>query len=197
MVFRLGKIGVNTTFVVKKNNLKKLLDFSGIAGNFNNCQNDMNKQIDTNEQWLSLSKIIQNIPGKGIASLLGQVKETDIVVKVQLQDSAIQEYNFLAGDNSPLKDINGFIKYYCYFNCEGTKEYIESYSTMKEIKLCPHQRKADARGKPQGKGSSIGIIVMPYYKKGSIQDNIINLSKKDMKIILIKIINIYYEAFPR
>lgn len=180
MISRLGKIGINTTFVVKKSNLKKILK----GGSIDNCQNKIDEQIDNQQQWIALEKIIQNIPGKGIASIMGNIKNTNsVVVKVQLREAAEKEYNFLA--NEKLKNNNGFIKYECYFQCDGTKDYIESYSTMKELKLC------------NKKGNAMGIIVMPYYKNGSLEDvlKIGNIQMTKLIDILIQVINTYYLAF--
>lgn len=184
MISRLGKIGINTTFVVKKSNLKKILK----GGSIDNCQNEIDKQIDDSksnqQQWITLGKIIQNIPGKGIASIIGTIKNTSsVVVKVQLRDAAEKEYNFI--NNEKLKDLNGFIKYECYFECDGTKDYIESYSTMKELKIC------------NAKGNGMGIIVMPYYKNGSLEDVIKsgNITITQLIEVIIQVLDVYYKAF--
>jgi hypothetical protein len=57
----IGKAGICTSWIVKKSLFKKL-----IGGKIDNCQ----EHIDNNPEWLQLNKVLQNIRGKGIATII-------------------------------------------------------------------------------------------------------------------------------
>jgi len=169
----IGKSGSFTSIVVKKSILKKL-----IGGTYN-CQEKIDEEISRGRLWLQLNKLLQNIHGKGIATMIGKIETNQVVVKIQLNEQAQQEFNI----QSKLKNLPGFIQYNCIFTCGGNKEYIEQFSNVRQTRLCKE------------KGDSLGIIVMPYYANGSLDDYIVNISKEEIKNILIKIIQDYTNAY--
>ena len=145
-VRRIGKGGVATSFIVKKSVLKRLL-----RGGSLECQ----KNIDADPGWLQLSQVLQNIPGKGIATMLGKIPEQQVVVKAQLRAEAQSEFDI----QDRLKDYAGFVKYLCIFECDGDKEYISRFAFVNDAtKIC------------RAKGNSMGVIIMPYYANGSLED---------------------------
>lgn len=171
VIKQIGKGGAFTSFIVHKKQLKTILK----GGNsWSNCQESMNDQIVNNKQWLDIIKVLQNIPGKGIATMIGNIKNSEVIVKIQMEKESHHEFNI----QNELKNINGFIKYYCQFFCEGDKDYIEQYSTVKQGRLC------------KAIGNNMGIIIMPYYNNGCLEDqlkkgsiNIINIRNVITKVI--------------
>lgn len=147
----IGKAGAFTSWIVKKSALRKM-----VGGTVSDCQINIDTDIDNGKAtWLQLQKVIQNIPGKGIATILGTIQGTDVVVKAQETDEANKEYAMQA----KLADLPGFVQYHCLFTCDGAKDYIQSFATVNEQKMLCH-----------AKGNSMGVIVMPYYKNGSLED---------------------------
>lgn len=177
----IGKGNILSSWVVKRSFLKKITKGGTIA----NCQQSIDGDIDQPEpRWLILSQILQNLPGKGIASFSGNINGKDVVVKAQTLDEAKHEYDFV----DILKDIPGFIQYECFFTCEGNKETIEKFATVTEkTKLCTQ------------KGTGMGVIVMPYYKQGSLELYLRQntKSKEAVKQILIAVIKNLYTAYAR
>jgi serine/threonine protein kinase len=167
---RIGNIGINTSFIIQKSKLKKKL----IGGS---CQEDIDKEIDGKHDWLQLVKVIQSIEGKGISTLLGRIPTKEVVIKIQEADKGSKEYEI----QDKLKDFDGFIKFECLFFCQGDKKYIESFANLQEHKqLC------------KAKGFSMGIILMPYYKKGSLENY--GIIQKD---IISTIILNYFNAYDK
>lgn len=160
----IGKAGICTSWIVNKSLIEKLI----------------NGQIDDNPEWLKLNKVLQNIRGKGIATMIAKISSQDVVIKVQLKDDAMKEYEF----QEKLLDQSGFIKYECYFTCDGNKEYIESFSTVNDnTKLC------------KNKGTSMGIIIIPYYSNGSLDSSLNKKTKQELKVILKTIIQNYRNSY--
>lgn len=167
---RIGNIGINTSFIIKKSKLKKHL----IGGS---CQEDIDNEIDGHHDWLQLEKVMQSIEGKGISTLLGRIPTKEVVIKIQEADKGRKEYEI----QDKLKTFEGFIKFECLFFCQGDKTYIESFANLQEHKkLC------------RAKGFSMGIILMPYYQKGSLENY--GIIQKD---IIIKIVLNYFNAYDK
>lgn len=174
-IFGIGKSGSFTSIVTKKSILKKI-----IGGSYNECQKNIDEEIINNKIWLQLTKVLQNIRGKGIATMIGKIETKEIVVKVQLFEQSNSEFSI----QSKLSEIPGFIKYICIFTCDGNKEYIETFSNVNEqTRIC------------KVSGDKLGIIIMPYYRKGSLEDCIRTLSKDELKNILTTIISNYFNAY--
>ena len=72
----------NASFIVSKKYLKTFL-IKG--GNISNCQQNIDEQIDRNIEWLTLENVLQNIPGKEIATLVGKIKTTNVVIKMNIK----------------------------------------------------------------------------------------------------------------
>ena len=168
----IGKSGLETSFVLRKSLLKKIQRGGGAT-----CQ----ESIENNVQWLQLTQTLQNIPGKGIATMVGNIDSLEVIVKVQMHDRAKSEY----GVQQRLKDLSGFVEYTCFFTCEGDKRYIESFSLAK-----------DARRLCKEKGVSMGVIVMPYHKNGSFEEYLMTNPDKDaIKKIICVVVSHVFEAY--
>lgn len=172
----IGKSGCMTSWKIKKSILKKL-----VGGSFDKCQSSMDTDIDNKSNtWLQLTKVLQNIRGKGIATMIGKIDSKNVIVKVQMGDEATKEIE----TQLRLEKQEGFIKYNCDFTCDGNKEYIEQFSTVNEqTKLC------------STKGSNMKIIIMPYYENGALETIMKTIDKARIKRILVTIIKNYASAY--
>jgi len=180
---QIGKGGMYTSFVLKKSLLKKLA-----KGGANECQDNINSEIDNKDKntppWLQIKSVLQNIKGKGIATVLGSIDTKDVVIKAQSKYEADKEFN----TQQKLKDMSGFIQYTCLFTCEGNKSYIENFAFHGDnTRLC------------NAKGVTMGIIVMPFYKKSSLEDylktSVENDKMQKIKQCMIKVIENITNAF--
>lgn len=151
MVKNIGQGGLHTSFIVKTKTLKSM-----VAGA--SCQENLNAEIDNpkDRAWLQLNKTIQNIKGKGIATMVGTIEAKEVIVKIQNSANALQEYDI----QQKLKEaeVDGFISFQCFAKCTGDKDYIESFAFLNDYtRLC------------KSKGHTMGIIIMPYYKNKSFE----------------------------
>lgn len=174
-VIGIGRSGAITSFVLKKSLLKKI-----IGGNYADCQQSINTEIETGKPWIQLNKVLQNLQGKGIATMIGKINSDNVVVKVQTAKDAEAEYNV----QSKLRNINGFVKYNCTFQCDGDKQYVEQFTNVLETtRLCKQ------------KGNSLGIIIMPYYRNGSLEGVLSSLTLDKLKPIIKQVIINYTHAY--
>jgi len=128
-------------------------------------------------------EIIQNIKGKDIITLKGIIdKKKQVILKIQNFQLGKKEFEI----QEKLKNNEGFIKFFCYFNCNiNPKFYNGSYIKGEKInnKIC------------NSKGDKMWINIMPYYNNGSLEDKLIKLNLNELfNIIKIVIIN-YLNAF--
>lgn len=140
------------------------------------CQQRIDQEADGHgPSWLQLRRVLQNIPGKGIATLLGYLKEgTDVLVKVQLYPAARREYDI----QQRLQHLPGVIQYHCFVACGGDKRYIQEYGPP----LKPYQHVCTK------KGSELGVILMPYLPMGSLEDYLKGATDRAEKQAVTKIL---------
>lgn len=169
MVFKnVGQGGLQTSFLIKRTLLKRML------GGGASCQEDLNIEIGSTKQWLQLKTVIQNIQGKGIATMLGKIKSNDVIVKVQLFASAINEYEIQ--QKLKTNNVKGFIDFQCFATCQGDRKYIESFAYLNDSsRLC------------QATCVSMGIIIMPYYRRKSLYSYMEDYSGRDKNKIILKV----------
>jgi serine/threonine protein kinase len=119
------------------------------------CQIRVERDIDARSpEWLKLERVLQNIKGKGIATMLGAIEDEKVVIKAQSAKDARAEFDV----QRRLRDMQGFVSFHCIFFCSGNKEYIERFGTLDEqTKLC------------RARGDEMGVIVMPYFTHGSFE----------------------------
>lgn len=164
-VERVGRHGPYTSFVVRR------------GGDVSSCQDFIDREIDEpSYEWLQLKHVLQNIKGKGIASIMGAIvpNGTNVLVKVQKAVGARREYEV----QQTIRDIDGIIPYTCYVTCNGNAEYIETYGPP----LPPYQKLCKARG------TSLGIIIMPYFPLGSLETYLREAHQSEKKALAVKLI---------
>jgi thiamine kinase-like enzyme len=126
------------------------------------------KSIDSNKntkKFIDLKEIIKD--NKNNLKIFDAIlfKTTKIVVKISTSDTILKEYQI----SHMLSDINGFIKYLCYFSCNNKIDKIISNSS-----ICA------AEGEP------IKILLMKKYELGDIKNYNWNLDNFFILKILIK-----------
>jgi serine/threonine protein kinase len=158
----IGKRGAYTSWVVQKAHLQRILSSKGGAGEI------FQENIDEDPDWLQLVQVLQNIRGKGIATMLGKIDGNQVVVKAQLARDAQSEYQI----QEKLRGMQGFIQYECMFTCAGKKDYIEQFGTVNnKTKLC------------LARGTGMGVIVMPYYTNGSLEMYLRRTKKPNIDLV--------------
>jgi serine/threonine protein kinase len=162
----IGKRGAYTSWVVQKGDLQRILSRGG-AGK--SCQESIDDDIDKGSaDWLQLVQVLQNIRGKGIATMIGKIDGNQVVVKAQLARDAQSEYQI----QEQLRRMQGFIRYECMFTCAGKKDYIEQFGTVNnKTKLC------------LARGTGMGVIVMPYYTNGSLEMYLRRTKKPNIDLV--------------
>ncbi len=162
---RTGNVGAMSSWVVSKKELLRRYRAhasrkqKGGGTQVENCQENADAEIDGGPAWLQLSRVLQNLTGKGIATMLGRLSKHGnerVVVKVQDAAAALRELEV----QKRLAGLDGFVEFHCMFRCAGDKQYIESYGTAAELR---RSRVCAA------KGLEMGVILMPYYDGGSLE----------------------------
>jgi len=111
------------------------------------CQKKINQNFDTTP-WINLTEIIKN--KKNLRFFKAILSKThDIIVKIGTSQTIKKEYEI----SHKLKDIEGFIKYLCYFNCNNNIKDIITNSS-----ICAKD------------GDEINILLMKYYSLGAIKN---------------------------
>ena len=88
------------------------------------CQNKINNEINSKNEWLYFMEIIKNIKGKEIITLKGVIdKKKQVVLKIQNYQLGEKEFDI----QEKLSNYNGFIKFYCYFNWNPTSQAPPDY----------------------------------------------------------------------
>jgi serine/threonine protein kinase len=165
-ITNIGKNGdYNTSFIINK------------------CQNKINNEINSKNQWLYFMEIIQNIKGKEIITLKGIIdKKKQVVLKIQNFELGKKEFDI----QKKISNCSGFIKFYCHFNCNiNPKFYNGSYIKGNKIenKLC------------NSKGNKMWINIMQYYSNGSLEDKLSTLNYDELFTIVKNVINNYFKAY--
>lgn len=118
------------------------------------------KTHKTTANWIDVLKILKLVSDprdidlqKSQLLLATLKKEKEIIVKIGDNNKITEEFEM----GNKLKSIKGFIKYICYFECnDNYRRYFDKSKIPNE--LC------------DGSGTEMKIILMPYYKLGSIAD---------------------------
>ncbi len=177
MTTRFGKRGLATSFVARRDRVLSLL--SGGAS----CQEELNAEIDSpnDPAWLQLSAVLQNVVGKGIATFIGRIRQDHVVVKIQGAEAALKEFTV----SEQLEQVPGFIRIACYATCHGTRSYIESFQSVTDAtRIC------------KSKGLSMGVLVMPFYPKTSLQGCVPTLMKNGkLAQVVCDVIRNYFKAY--
>ena len=150
------------------------------------------KQITTSqpttETWLQVEKRLaaSNYDDKNRV-LLGYLVErkSSVVIKIGETTSLEKEYNI--GTALKQYNIEGFIKYGCFFKCQDKYKEHPSNSRKHLCKGLP----SDDPSKPK-----MSVLVMPYYRLGSLADfNSIVTDREDKTFILKDLLEQIIAAF--
>ena len=83
-----------------------------------------------------------------------------------------------------MKNIYGFVKYHCYFTCNDNLQKYNDVNDVNDIVIC------------EGRGTSNGIIIMPYYSLGSIKTfNWSDNNFDQFKNIILQVVLSLYNAY--
>lgn len=108
------------------------------------------------EKWLSLKKLIKGQYSDDTIILEGILEaENEVVIKIGRMNVLKKEYDI----GLTLKEYPNFIRYYCNFNCSESKENLDKIIEGKLSRVCSKEGKFD-----------IGILIMPYYSLGDIEN---------------------------
>lgn len=158
------------------------------------CQETVNKNFDTSK-WIQLNDVIKK--QRDLKIFYGLiVNDHDIVVKIGTSDTIKKEYAI----SQELRAIGNFIKYLCYFTCNGNINAIVSNSSIcATTQLLPLGSKPGAKEgeqlvvKPQVLKPKlntlvepINVLLMKHYKLGSIKNYNWDLNNFQILITLIK-----------
>jgi hypothetical protein len=113
---------------------------------------DVIKETGTTEGWLMIKKYLGS---NQYNNLLGSLKNNkQVVVKFGEPDQIIKEYQF--GQEAHNASLPNFIKFLCAFTCDDSETSIKTQDFTRKQFLC------------NGSGNGLGIMVMPYYSDGNI-----------------------------
>jgi len=137
------------------------------------CQKSIDVDKDTTS-WIELKELVKSNNDLKIFDAV-LLKTRKIVVKIGKSDTILKEYKI----SHLLSNINGFIKYYCYFNCNNKIDKIIFNSS-----ICANE------------GDPIKILLMKKYELGDIKNYNWNLDNFNILKTLIKQICIaLFDAF--
>jgi tRNA A-37 threonylcarbamoyl transferase component Bud32 len=175
----LGHVGgdmYSTTFRVNKKEIKKI-----IGGVIEDCQS----KFDSQAEFVILSKVLQNIENKNIATLVGKVEGSDVVLKVQQIKAAQKEYSI----QQKLSELDYIIKYECMFACNSVDNpsYVKDFGLSEPLttKIC------------KDRGNNTGVIIMKYINGGSFDYYLKNNKNEKSLNIICKVIENYFNAYDK
>lgn len=181
-ITRIGQGGIETSFVARKSTLR------AFVGGDKTCQESIDDEIDNKTHWLQLKQMLQNISGKGIATIVAALKgkDADVIVKIQTAENARHEFEF----QTALTGLKGFIQFDCLFMCGGDREYIERFGYFNDkSRLC------------MSKGASLGVVIMPYYANKSFDSFLETYTGRDkarlVKIIISHVVANLFKAYVK
>ena len=144
------------------------------------CSDKITKKTPTTEGWIKILKSLKLThdydKSRILLSLLNSHKK--IIVKISDTNDIKKEYDF----GILLQKIKGFVKYYCYFECNDD---FRKYPSDEKNTLC------------NGNGSSMKIILMPYFELGSIasynwNNTNIHILQSCLKHSVLSILNAFF-----
>ena len=121
------------------------------------CDNKITDLAPTTNEWLTVQAKLHETNNRDLNRvLLGELdKRKEVIIKVSSEKTLLKEYTI----GKSLQTIPGFMKFICFFKCNGNyKEY----------------PKKDTKSLCDGVGTSMSVLVMPYFKMGSIRGYIWN-----------------------
>ena len=143
------------------------------------CQDRISASSPTTNEWLSVVGALKPPMQKDIHRVLEGIleKRKKVAIKLSASHSIYKEYRIA----EELLDVPGFIRPYCYFECEDS--YIE-FPSKERTSLC------------KGPGSSMKVLVLPFFEEGSMRS--CNWTKKPFALLhacLLQCIGSLFQAY--
>lgn len=116
------------------------------------CDNRITESSPNTNEWLTVEAKLKETNNRDLNKiLLGELeKRKEVIIKISSNATLFKEYMI----GFSVHGIPGFMKFICFFKCEGDyKEYPKKNTKA----LC------------DGVGSTMSVLIMPYYKLGSIR----------------------------
>jgi len=143
------------------------------------CNDKITESSPNTNEWLTVEAKLKDTNNRDLNRiLLGELeKRKDVIIKISSVETLYKEYTI----GKSLQNIPGFMKFICFFKCKGDyKEY----------------PKKDTKALCDGVGTSMSVLVMPYFKMGSIRNyNWTKESYESLKSCLLQIICSLMEAY--
>lgn len=128
------------------------------------CQDRITAETPTTNEWLSIVGALKPPMQKDIHRVLEGIleKRKKVAIKLSASQSVYKEYRIA----EELREIPGFIRPHCYFECEDS--YTE-FPSKERTALC------------KGPGTSMKVLVLPFYEEGSMRSW--NWTKKPVALL--------------
>lgn len=143
------------------------------------CNDKITESSPNTNEWLTVESKLKDTNNRDLNRiLLGELeKRKDVIIKISSVETLYKEYTI----GKSLEDIPGFMKFICFFKCKGDyKDY----------------PKKDTKGLCDGVGTTMSVLVMPYFKMGSIRNyNWTKDSYESLKSCIIQIICSLMQAY--
>ena len=145
------------------------------------CQTKITKRTPTTEGWLSVLRLVKiHITDYDKSRvLLGALQDHgEIVIKIGDSDDIRKEYDM----SERLKNLKGYVKYICFFECNDDFRNIPSPN---RATLC------------KGEGNQMKVILMPYFPLGSIasfswREHPISLFQSSLKHAILSMLTAFF-----
>jgi len=116
------------------------------------CQDKITPDEPTTNEWLTITGLLTKTNNRDLNRILKGIldKRKTVVIKIGESPTLHKEYTIA----TILKNAPGFIRPYCFFQCEDNyKEHPSSRTS-----LC------------KGPGTSMSVLVLPYLEEGSMRE---------------------------
>ena len=143
------------------------------------CQDRITDRSPTTNDWLTIERKLKDTNNKDLNRILVGLldKHKDVIIKISSYDTLIKEHKI----GELVKDIPGFMKFYCFFQCKGNYKDYPKTSTKA---LC------------EGIGTSMNVLVMPYWTMGSLKQHIWNTDNYAcLRSCLLQLIASLFQAY--
>ena len=117
------------------------------------CQDRIRSDNPTTNEWLNIVGALKKTNQRDLNRVLKGIldKKKTVAIKISKNESLQKEYTIA----TLLQDIPGFLRPYCFFQCEDD---FKEHPSASRTSLC------------RGPGTSMKVLVMPYFDEGSMRD---------------------------
>ena len=146
-------------------------------------QKQFNDSINKGLQWIHLTRVLENIPGREIATLLAEVDDEHIVLKMQDEIQAHKERDI--SKRLEQRDLSGFVRFACMMKCSpNSTEMLGANGTTPQAS-------------PDNGSSTMVATAMKYYPNGSLEEYLKRYNPPWNRIVPIacEVVRIVYGAY--